>query len=443
MKKIINRVAYATLALVLCQFSFSVYARSLEQTVAVAFNTNPDLKQVYHNYKAVLQEHNVAQSGWYPTLDLEASIGVGRQDSPESRASLQNESIKPLSYGLTLSQLLFDGFFTSENIKRTDFEAQSELFQLKAAAENKALEVVNAYLNVIKDQTLVDLSLKNTETHQQIQQQIQLRHDNGLGSVSDLSQANGRLARAQATYFTAQNNLADSVGAFIRLVGEKPNELILPVPDAVMLPVSEGQFLDKAKLNHPTIKSAIADIKAAQAQLEVNKSPNLPTLTAQLSHTHTDDRNNGGLERTQTRADLVLSYNLYRGGQDQARVKQFAYVVNQAQDIKDSAQRQVVEGAQFSWNSYSFVSRQIEFLQTHVEQSFITKQAYKEQFEFGRRTLLDLLDTENELFEARRNFVTAETEYLHAHYRLFNAMGELLTALRINGDEYWQLKIEK
>ncbi|AWB66959.1 channel protein TolC [Saccharobesus litoralis] len=421
-------------------------AKSLEQAVATAFNTNPDLKEIFHNYKASRQEQEIAEGGWYPSIDINASVGAGIQDTPESRLNTpnaQSEDIRPVTYGISLSQILFDGFFTSENVERTSFEAQSELYALQAAAENKALEVANIYLNVIRDAKLVELATKNVNSHTTIHEQIKLRTDNGLGSASDLSQATGRLARANANLITAQNNLYDSTAAYIRLVGEKPEELILPVPDKLMLPASEGLLLDKSMLNHPTVKSAIADIKAAEAQLSQNQSSFMPRVTLEVGKNYTADRANDGIERDTLRADIVMNYNLFRGWQDSALEMQNAYQIEQAKDIKMSAERQVIEGAKFSWNSYSFTDRQLEFLKLHVEQSFLTQQAYQEQFELGRRTLLDLLDTENELFEARRNFVTAETEYLHAHYRVFNAMGDLLKALRIQGDEYWRDTIEK
>ncbi|WP_111977778.1 TolC family outer membrane protein [Algibacillus agarilyticus] len=421
-----------------CLAPLQVNAKSLEETVAYAFNTNPELKEVFHRYKSTLEEQKIAESGWYPSIDINASIGAGKQDTPESRLGSQGESIKPLSYGITLSQILFDGFFTSENINRTEFETQSELFQLQASAENKALEITDIYLNVLRDLKLVELAEKNLVSHQEIHEQIRLRTENGLGSASDLSQATGRLARAHANLISALNNAADTKSAFIRLVGEPAEDLTIPVPDRVMLPASEGLLLDKAMLKHPTVKSAIADIKAAEAQLSSNQSSYMPRVSLEVGQSHTEDRANDGIERDQLRADIVVSYNLFRGWQDSAREKQNAYQIEQAKDIKYSAERQVIEGAKFSWNAYDFIKRQLEFLQLHVEQSFLTQRAYKEQFELGRRTLLDLLDTENELFEARRNFVTAEKEYIQAHYRIFNAMGDLLTSLRIRGEEYWQ-----
>ncbi|WP_157964647.1 TolC family outer membrane protein [Algibacillus agarilyticus] len=420
-----------------CLVSFNIHAKSLEQSVAVAFNTNPDLKEVYHRYKSSIEAYHIARSSWYPDINLQARMGVGKQDTPETRLGSQNERIKPVNIDLTLNQILFDGFFNTENANRADFEAQSELFQLRAAAENKALEVVTAYLNVLRDISLTKLSEKNHQTHQLIHQKIHDRMTNGLGSTSDLSQATGRLARAKANVLSAQNNLADSTAVYQRLVGEQPEELVLPVPDEVMLPASKALLLDKSMLNHPIVKSAIADIKAAEAQIATRESNYLPRLNLDVSKRMTQDKNNELIERDILRADLVGNYNVYRGGQDAAQIRQSHYQLAQANEIKESAERQVIEGASFSWNAFSFIKEQLTYLELHVEQSFLTREAYLEQFEFGRRTLLDLLDTENELFEARRNFVNAETAYIQAQYRLFNSTGELLTSLRIQADRYW------
>ncbi|NTS75630.1 TolC family outer membrane protein [Catenovulum sp. SM1970] len=414
------------------------HAKSLEQTVATAFNTNPELKAVYHRYRSSEQVFKEAKGGWYPSIDLSASVGVGEQDSQQTRANIEDEEIEPISYGITLEQLLFDGFYTSENINRTEHELSSEKYLLLDQAENTALEIASTYLEVLKQKQLVELAQKNLDSHQEIFEQIQLRTESGLGTTSDLSQIRGRLARAHANLISSKNNYADTVNAYVRLVGEMPGELVSPVADQILLPASEGQLLDLAKDSHPTLLAASSDVRAAQAQLGQSESAYFPKVTLELSNRVTDDNNNDNVERDELRADLIFSYNLFRGGQDKAKELQSAYQIEQAKELQISAMRQVVEGAKFAWNAYQFTEDQITHLQLHVEQSYLTQQAYKKQFDLGRRTLLDLLDTENELFEARRNYIDAEANYIVAKYRVLNSMGRLLKGLRINSAVYWQ-----
>lgn len=436
-----KRICRSTKVIALCSLSFfSCYAsaQSLEEAVATAFNTHPLLKRAYHTYKQAEQVKEGALAGWYPSIDLNAGYGRGRQDTPESRAGIEGKDIRPIEYGISLRQILFDGFFTPANVDRTKAEMRSEYFNLEAQAENIALEVASAYLEVLKQQQLRDLAEKNLKSHDEIFSQIKMRTESGLGSASDLSQATGRLARANANLFSADNNLQDAIAAFFKLVGELPKELVTSVPDREALPQSEGLLLDKAVRKHPTVLAALADIQATEYLLKTSQASYYPQVSVSLGHTSVDDRVFDDALREESRADLTISYNLYRGGADKAKELENAYQIAQAKDIKVNAERDVAEGAKLSWNSMVSLERQLVFLKVHVEQSYITQQAYKKQFDLGRRTLLDLLDTENELFEARRSFVTAESDQILAQYRVMNSMGALLSSLRIPGESYWQ-----
>ena len=422
-----------------CLLSGNLAAKSIEQAVATAFNTNPRLKQVYHSYRASEQVHESALGRWYPTVDLQARAGVGEQDSLQSRAGTQDESIEPTQVNLTLRQILFDGFFTSEESERTEQEMMSEFHTLEASAENIALQVVNAYMEVLRQQQLRQLAEKNLQSHKDIYAQIKLRTDSGLGSASELSQAAGRLARANANLISAGNNFEDAVSTYITRVGEAPDGLVLPVADQQLMPASREALLADALAAHPTIQAAQADVAASNAQYESSRSRYSPTLSLELSGSQVDDSSQPvNVLDEEVKAELVLTYNLFRGGSDKALVRENAYRIAEAKDILLSAQRDVVEGARRSWQALVSLGEQLEFLKIHVEQSYLTQQAYKKQFDLGRRTLLDLLDTENELFEARRNYVNAETDHTIAKYRVMNARGQLLNGLRIDPQEYWR-----
>ncbi len=437
--KEIKRTLLLCKSLALCLYlspSF-VLAQSLEKTVAIAFNTNPELKAIYHKYRATEQNVNTAKSGWFPVVSANGSMGVGKQDVPESRVGTQDTDVEPISLGLSIDQLLFDGFYTSNDIERAEHETLSEFYKLKSQAENTTLEIVTAYLSLLEQQQLKELAKRNLASHEDIYQQIKIRTDSGLGSTSELSQARGRLAKANANVLTAINNYQDAVAAYIRLVGGKPSKLVMPVADNNMLPISKGLVLDNAVNNHPIIKSASADLMAAKSAMSANQASYFPRVSFELSQDYSDDSDNSNVRRDELRAQVKMTYNLFRGGADRAKEIQSAYSIEQAKEIKKSAQRQVLEGAEFSWNAHHFTEKQLTFLKQHVEQSFLTQQAYKKQFNLGRRTLLDLLDTENELFEARRDYVSAESKYYLSKYRVLNSIGGLLKSLRINIKQYW------
>ncbi len=428
-------------------------AQSLEQAVALALDTHPDIREAFARFKAKEEDVNRASAGYLPSLDLTAGYGYEYTDTPTNRrANLGFDNgeteLRRGELGLTLRQMLFDGMLTSSEVKRTKFEASAEQWSLISTAEDLALSVSRAYLKYIKTSELVTLAEKNVASHQEIYSQIKQRTDSGMGSIADLSQASGRLARAQSNLIAAQNNLYDAQIEFVSLTNVTPTDLVIPVPDADMLPTDKASGLALALETHPVIKSAQQDINAARAYGEVVESNYYPKLSLELE-ANADNNIAGedgftrfatdvGGHRNDLRLMLRMRYNLYSGGKDVAEERSAAYKVSQAKEINYRAHRQVTESFGLAWNAYQMLGQQKKFIQQHVETSKDSQLAYQQQFSLGQRTLLDLLDTENELFQARQDYLDAKFDELIARYRLLNASGKLLDSLRVTRSKTWQ-----
>ena len=262
---------------------------------------------------------------------------------------------------------------------------------------------------------------------------MKLRSDTGVGSKADLDQIAARLALANSNMIVAQNNLADAQSAYYRLTGVYPNLDGMAKPEMLGgLPANKQTAVNRAISNHPTLQSALADVDAASAQHEAAKSSVWPRL--QLEADKRWDTDVGGIEGDDE--DLIvavrLTYDIYSGGANKARRKQTAYLMEEARDIRNNTRRQVVESMQLSWNAYEALSQQEKFLMDHVRAATDTKSAYAKQFNIGRRTLLDLLNTETEVVEARRSLINAEYDRLYSVYRIFNASGSLLSSLKVD-----------
>ncbi|MCC5851936.1 MAG: TolC family outer membrane protein [Alkalimonas sp.] len=412
-------------------------ADSLEFTVAQTLHSHPTVREVFFRYHSYQQEHRIARGGWLPTLDLQAVQQLNKSESPISRLRDDVESGRAGNVSLTLRQMLFDGFYTARDSDRTQAEAQAEFWSLLATTEEVALEVARVYLDVLKTQQLQRLAEQNLQSHRGIFEQIKERVESGLGSQSDLSQIRGRLARAHANYLAAQNNAADAKSSFMAVTGYYPQELRAPVPDIRMIPASKQQLLEQARDQHPILTAASFDVHAVEQLQRQHRAAYWPQLhfEVQANQFNRWQRDNDYVDRTQAR--LVLRYNLFNGRRDQHQVTRAAYRTAEAKEIRERAWRQVQEGARLSWQAERTLFQQLAYLQEHVEESYKTQTAYREQFDLGRRSLLDLLDTENELFEARGNFVTAEYDHLFANYRILQAKGQLLAALRIDPDDFF------
>ncbi|WP_220720352.1 TolC family outer membrane protein [Agarivorans litoreus] len=409
-------------------------AQSLEQAVAKVLTEHPQLQSSFNQFKASSEQYQSAKGGYYPTIDLTAGAGWGQRETE----TLGVNSANPTEIGVSIRQLLFSGFATSGEVTRTENETLADQWLLYNDAENIALRVVDVYLEVIKQQQLSELAESNLQTHLAIQKDIKKRTDSGVGSSADLTQVNGRVARATTNSLSAKNNLMDAQTQFLRVVNELPKDLVQPGADVSMLPSDLDSALMVALDVHPTLKAAQFDVAAANAQNTVAKANNYPEIALELDGNW--DRNQNGLDDTkdyELAAMLRLRYNLFNGGSDAAEIRRSAYDVNRAKAVGEDAHRQVSEGTRLAWNAWDVLVRQKSFLQQHVEASYQTVEAYKKQFNLGKRSLLDVLNTENELFEAQNEFISADIDELRAKYRLLNATGLLLEALRVNRPESW------
>ncbi|TWX52198.1 TolC family outer membrane protein [Colwellia hornerae] len=434
-------------------YSANLKAQSLEAAVATALDTHPDIRQAFARFKAKEEDVNRASAGYLPTIDLTAGYGYEYTDTPGNRRNAINgddgeTELARGEFGVSIKQILFDGMFTSNEIDRTKFEASAEQWTLIANAEDLALQVAKAYLNFIKTAEFVKLSEKNIASHQAIYLQIKERTDSGLGNIADLSQVTGRLARAQSNMISARNNNLDARSQFIRLTNAQPNSLVLPVPDADMLPKDKVLGLNLAIKNHPVIRSAQQDISAARSFKSSINARYYPTLSLELAaNSDNDIAGESGINRfgpdvgghrNDATAMLRFRYNFYAGGKDVASERSAAYKVSEAQEINYSAHRQVTESFGLAWNAFKMLALQKKYLKQHVTTSSDTKSAYKQQFDIGQRNLLDLLDTENELFQARKDYLDADFNELSAQYRLLNATGQLLDSLRVTRSTKWK-----
>ncbi|MBP8773043.1 MAG: TolC family outer membrane protein [Aeromonadaceae bacterium] len=409
-------------------------AQTLEESVSQTLLSHPQIKEAYNLYQSRKYQIDEAKAGYYPKLD--ASAGVGPERIKDAGASDRTDMTRR-DAGITLSQMLFDGFDTSSNVDRTDAEAKAQKLSLLATAENTALRVTEVYLNMLRQQEIFELSKDNLATHEQILSDITKRTTSGVGSSADLSQIQGRVARAYSNMAAAQNNLDDARAEYLRVVNNEPSDLVEPPAGSVVLPASLDEALKQATANNPVLLSALEDINAAQYQHEGAKANYYPKVSLEAGQNWYEDAGGDKGYSDNLSAMLRVRYNLFNGGADDARSRSTSALYSQSKDIHMNAYRQVEEGTRLAWQANESLKSQKEFQQQHVEYSYETVRAYKQQFTLGQRTLLDVLNTENELFEARKSLIGTQYDELYAQYRILNATGTLLDSLKVQKPAEW------
>jgi len=408
--------------------SFEATALSLEAAIQHTLQTNPEMLAVQHETVAREFEVKQARAGYLPELSVTA--GLGRETRTAPATGNETVELDRQELGLQAKQMVFDGFATSSEVSRQVARVESIGHEGKATAERLALDVSESYLNVLRRASLLDLTRDTLWEHQNIYDQMKLRSEKGVGSKADLDQIAARLALANANMVVAQTNLADAQTHFYRVTGLYPNLVNMKKPEAKgVLPASRDKAISVAISNHPQLQSASADVSAAKSQYEAAGSRFWPSVSLEAEKRWDDNVGAVPGEDEDLIVALRLRYELYSGGANKSRRQQTAYLVEEAKSVRNNSRRQVVESMNLSWNAYEALDAQMVFLEQHVTAAKNTKSAYIKQFNIGRRTLLDLLNTETEVVEARRALINAQFDSLFARFRIFNAAGQLINVL--------------
>lgn len=424
-----------TLALTLA-FAASASAQSNEALKAAAqqaINTNPDVTARFNAYRAAADAVDVARGGYFPRLDLSASAGRDR-DRIDSRTP-QNQSISRSGASLTLSQLLWDGLATQNEVGRLGHEKLARYFELLDATEQTALEAARAYYDVLRYRRLVQLAEDSYVQHKSAFNQIQSRFKAGVGRGVDLEQAGARLALAESNLSTELSNLHDVSARYQRVVGVAPPK-VMPLPLLLKdgVPASANEASLEAARRSPAVSASIETLRATKELLNARESAYQPKVEARLRSGTGKNFDGVRDQRTDSTAEIVLNWNLFNGGSDRARVRQQANLVNQAADQRDKACRDARQVLAIAYNDTKKLADQLIYLDRNTLAIEKARDAYRQQFDIGQRSLLDLLNSENELYTARRSYANAEFDLGIAYARVQAALNRLNTQLGLRSD---------
>lgn len=414
-------------ALALLPFGAS-QAASLQQVILHTLRTNPNVLLDADIRNAAKSGVRVAQADYLPTIDINAGIGRTRTKNPGSPSI----NLTQREAGVVLDQMLFNGFFTPNNVARTQAATNAAAYKVWGTADNTALLTTEAYMNVIRTKRLINIARRNLNVHLRTFRLVQQRSLSGLGRRAEINIARARLALSRNNYYAAYNNYRDAKITYTQITGLMPSGLSMPRGVAnASLPPSVRVAIQRTVNENPFVRSASADVGEAEWFYKTTEAPFLPHLDFVLGAQ--SDRNINGIpgDDNQLSGMFQLSYNLYNGGGDAARQQQAAFEVEQAKDIKDRTIREAIQRTCLAWADLTTSRKQLPQLRTYANASGKTVKAYSEQFKLGKRTLLDLLDAQGEAFQARSEYVNERFNLLIAKYRLLNSVGVLVPYLRI------------
>ncbi|MDO6568482.1 TolC family outer membrane protein [Alteromonas sp. 1_MG-2023] len=433
MKKILTvcLLGLVSLSLFAQEYSPGMGSASLEQYVSKAINSNPEVQASWRQLKIAMEDVDIAKSGYRPTVDvLATSAYTDRNYGLDQEYAGHTAEIR-------LTQLLYDGFFTSSEISRFKQAQVVRYYELLGEIEQKSLETTQAYLDVQLYRELLSLAENNLITHVDVFKQIEESVIAGVGRRADLEQVSGRLSLSESNVLTELSNLHDVTARFLRLVGEKPAANLTDVSLASAMPQSVEMDIQSVLLaayeTSPSFNATIYNIDAQRFAIDSARSRYQPQIDLTASY-GAQTRDEAALNNTISEASVGVnfSYNIYNGGADRAAIRQALSQVDLAKDLRDKACVDMRQTIQIAHNDISNLTEQIPSLNAHRLSSDRVKSAYMDQFTIGERSLLDLLDSENEFYESSRAYIQATFTLENARARLLAASGVLIKALGVS-----------
>ncbi len=394
-----------------------------------AIANNPEVTARFNALRASANEVDVARGGFLPQVNLSAN--AGRERAKNDRLNPETNTISRSGVTLSANQVLWDGLTVKKEVERLGHARLTRYFEFINASEETALEAARAYIDVQRYRRLVELAEDNYVQHRYAFDQLQSKVKAGVGRGVDSEQANARLALADSNLTTEVANLHDVSSRYLRVVGEAPAQRI-SLPKGLLekgVSVSNSDAVAQALARNASISAAVENLRAVESQAEGRKSAFQPKVEARA---YTSAGRNLGNEVDRARdtgAELVLNWNLFNGGSDQARIRQFADLVNQAADQRDQACQNVRQTVAIAHNDIRKLQDQLAALDRNVLAIEKARDAYRQQFDIGQRSLLDLLNAENELYTARRAYANAEHDLLLAYARTQAGTNTLVSTL--------------
>lgn len=405
---------------------------SLSQAVSVGVMTNPEYGRVAASRRATDEELNQAKALWLPSIDMRADGGFERTDSPSTRATGDDdETFTRYDSQLTLTQMLFDGWSTRYENNRQKNRVQSSAYRVKETSELTGLDIVESFLEVMRQRELLNITRDNVAEHVSIMGMIEEGVNAGRSTAADLEQIKARLAAARAQESTTRQQLRNAESKFQQEVGDMPKDLVMPAVPVDAISADVEAEVKNALATSPTIDVRESDIEVARDELAGTKSTLYPAVDLQLGGRA--GHNLGGIEGNDRSASalVVMNWNLYRGGGDVARIREFKHRHQQTKEERAIAARQLENDVRQTWATMvSAGERAKEFANQAAANGEVVR-AYKDQFNLDRRTLLDVLDSQNELFVSRSNTINAEFLEIFSVFRLLALKGNLLPTLGV------------
>ncbi|MEO5335531.1 MAG: TolC family outer membrane protein [Magnetospirillum sp. WYHS-4] len=408
------------------------WAQSLEEALVSAYANNPTLQAQRAKVRSTDEGVPQALANWRPKISVDGSVASQAYYNYAATAgtTAYGQHRDPKSVGASLTQSLFRGFRTLNETDRAELKVLAERARLASTEQDILSKAATSYLDVVREQATLELNRGNEQV---LRRQLEAARDRfRVGEITrtDVHQAEARVAKAQADRIQAENNLEASRATYANYVGEAAGKLARPgMPTD--LPVSKDEALKVATVAYPLVQAAELDSAASDKYVDVVRGELMPSLDLSAKASKDYDSSAEDNRINTLEGKLTLTVPLYEKGSVYSRLREAKQLAAQDRHKTDKERRDAREKAVRAWEQLESARARVDSYGAQIRASEIALEGVEKEAAVGSRTVLDVLDAEQEVLDAKVNLVKAQRDELVAIFDLKAAMGQL-TAEKLN-----------
>ena len=415
--------AFGAVLVAVCLLAGPAPAQTLVDALTAAYRNNPELLSQRAALRATDEGVSQALANWRPTVELTGDVARSHTMNT-SRTTKRDQIRSPRGAGIDVTQSLFRGFRTVAATAKAENEVRSAREALRAKEQDVLLDAVEAHAAVFRDQAVLRLNQNNEQV---LRRQLEATRDRfRVGEITrtDVSQAEARLAGARADRIKAAGDLVKSRANYLNIVGLAPRRLVAP-QGMGPLPATQDAAIAAAMRGHPDVRGAEFDWRAARNDVKSVKGELLPTLklTGSLGRQFENTNNTNRTDTATLKLDLTVP--LYQQGDVYSRLREAKQDAAKSYLDLEDKRRDSRETATNAWESLITARARIKSFRAQIKAAEIAHEGVRREASVGSRTVLDVLDAEQELLDANVNLVRAERDEVVASFELLEAVGKL------------------
>ncbi len=420
----------AILAVLMGSTALPAQSETLQEALAAAYRDNPTLTATRAGQRATDESYNIQKANGLPDVSLQGDYRERIQRAPDPAPAADFSAVRTVSGTLAVSVPLYSGGRVRNGVKAAQTRIEAGQSNVRGTELTIFSQVVAAYMDVIRGQSVVELSQNNVQVLEVNLKATNNRFQVGDLTRTDVAQSDSRLALARGDLKTAEAALIDARERYIQLVGHEPIDL-QPPPTLPGLPATVDDAVDVSLANNPDLAAAKKVSEATRYDVRVAKGFRLPTVSAFTNGSYTNDLNStpaaNGFQQfgDSVTVGATIAVPIYQGGGPGAQVRQSQAYEQQAMEQQTAVERSIIAQARSLYSSWQSSNEVITASRTAVDSSALSLQGVRAENSVGTRTILDILNAEQESFITRVQLVTAERNAYVAAFSLLAVMGRL------------------